>query len=263
MTYSFLREKLKLDNQGVTLVELLVSVAIMSIVMLIATNMIVNGATFFERQSTLVEIHDESTVISNYLSESIMEATAITVLFNGDEDGSGTDANQIPDSTNTTARLTGSGYLVLCDGTEDKGDKRVLVYDRENTSLYVYTIPKSDTTELDMLSTFDFSSSAALQAYLGSKPDLYLISRYVSEFSVEIPMGNVNVYDKTTRASSSELGVQDPVDITIKYRITHTNGRSFTRKFTMGVTCRNSLDYIQIYDTANSILNSYTVHSHK
>ena len=66
-----------MDNRGISLIELMVSVAIMSIVMLIATGMLTNASRFFEKQAAQVELQNEAQVITNYLSESVMEASGM------------------------------------------------------------------------------------------------------------------------------------------------------------------------------------------
>lgn len=108
-----MRKMLK-DNDGLSLVEVLVSMALMSLVMSIAVVMMVNGSRFFERQSAQIDLQNESQIVSNYLSECIMEATAFEKITTGPQIA-----------------------IKLFDEDADASNKRTLVYNVDTKSLYL------------------------------------------------------------------------------------------------------------------------------
>lgn len=67
------------NNKGLSLVELLVVMAISTIVMLLATSLIVNSSRMYSRESNTIDVQNEAQLIVNNLNEALMEANKLEV----------------------------------------------------------------------------------------------------------------------------------------------------------------------------------------
>ena len=63
------------QNKGVSLMEVLVSVAISMIVMVVAATFISNGSIFFKKQSKTIDVQNELMEVSNKINDSLMQST--------------------------------------------------------------------------------------------------------------------------------------------------------------------------------------------
>lgn len=104
----------KLNNKGFSLVEVLVVVAMSSILASLVVVIMTNSSTFFRKQSTQIDLSNESQIVTSQLNEAFMEATAYEYTDMGG----------------------GSFQIVLYDATA-KNMKRTLYYDKANTTLYL------------------------------------------------------------------------------------------------------------------------------
>lgn len=104
----------KLNNKGFSLVEVLVVVAMSIILASLVVVIMTNSSTFFRKQSTQIDLSNESQIVTSQLNEAFMEATAYEYTDMGG----------------------GSFQIVLYDATA-KNMKRTLYYDKANTTLYL------------------------------------------------------------------------------------------------------------------------------
>lgn len=76
--------KQKLNNKAFSLVEILVAVAISSIVFLIIGTFISSGTRFFNKQNTSVNLQSDLQEVSNKITDALMEATSINITETSD-----------------------------------------------------------------------------------------------------------------------------------------------------------------------------------
>lgn len=207
------------NNKGVSLIELIVAIGIMSIVMLIITAMLANATRFFEKQSSQVELQNEAQVVTNYITEAIMEA-------NGMEFDKTIGAYKLFTTDATTGKATG------------KGEKRILYYDSATTSLYVVVFDVAN----DIPDVSSYSRTG------------YLISNQVDAFTINFAQADVQD-DSTTEDPSTgatvapEKGVINPVKVEVEFRLRHNIAAA---DFEITADCRNHLDKVSIIDASGT-----------
>lgn len=76
----------KLNNQGFSLVELLVALAISGIVIVMISLLIVNSSNLFNNENKNIDLQNEFQVVDGFLSETLMEAKTIDIVDNDDGD---------------------------------------------------------------------------------------------------------------------------------------------------------------------------------
>lgn len=224
------------NNKGFTLVELLVSIGIMSIIMTLVTTMMINASRFFEKQSVFIELNNEIQVINNYLSESFMEATAMNFTITDDTTNAGRYELYKTDDTGAVPATA-------------KGVQRYLYYynDPANADpekrhvLYVVAFKETDTIPADPSGT--------------EADDIYLLSKNVSEFAVEIPTRTVIDPDAPELAPgdpapASEEVVKNPVVANITYKVTKNN---ISLDCELTVDCRNKISKVKITKADGSV----------
>lgn len=212
-----------MNNKGVSLIELMVAVAIMSIVMLIATGMLTNASRFFEKQSSQIELQNEAQVITNYLTETVMEASGMEFTITDSSTGSGVYRLYGVDAT--SGDLTG------------KGDQRVLYYDASTSSLYMVSFNAADTIP-------DPSTYASIG---------FLISDEIRYFSMDVNKGAVTDPNETTATEADgtpvvELGVRNPITCSINFTLAHN---AVSADFELTADCRNHLSEVLITKDGN------------
>ncbi len=74
----------KLNNQGFSLVELLVALAISGIVIVMISLLIVNSSNLFNNENKNIDLQNEFQVVDGFLSETLMEAKTIDIKDNDD-----------------------------------------------------------------------------------------------------------------------------------------------------------------------------------
>lgn len=140
--------KRKLNNKGISLTELLVTIAVSGIVFTIIVAFLSSGMRFFNRQSNTINLQNELQLVSNQLTETFQEAGA----FNVETTPAGADipasAKIITGIVPEDGDITGNGRYVYWDGN----------------SLYIM-----DSLNIDE-----------------DKMEGYCISHYVTDFKVEI-----------------------------------------------------------------------------
>lgn len=211
----------KMNNKGFSLIELIVSIGIMSLVMIIATTMMTSASNYFELQNARVEIQNESQLVVNHLSEVIMEATGMQFTYD---------------------EATGTGtYILFSDGS--KGNQRVLFYDNDKHSLYIVSY-ENDTNKVADIPT-DGSWIA----------DAYLISDEITSFHMDYDWGYSTSPEDINPATepSTEAGtdpadapkkvVRNPLKVRITFTIAHNKASG---DFEITADCRNALEKITI-----------------
>lgn len=214
----------KMNNKGFTLIELLVSIAIMSLVMVIATTMMTNASRYFERQSAMVEVQNESQLVTNHLSEAVMEATGMQFTYN--------------DATGTGA------YILFSDNS--KGEQRVLHYDNDTHSLYI--------------ASYKGKAVADILADTSWQTEAYMLSDEITLFHLDYDWGYSTSPEDVKPADEPVLPpgetpvkvVRNPLKLRITYTIAHNNVSS---DFEITADCRNTLEKITINGTEYEALS--------
>lgn len=112
------------QNKGMSLLEILISVAISMIVMVVAAAFISNGSIFFKNQSGTIDVQNELMECSNKLNDALMQSTD-TLEINIGEGVNG--ARIYTAAYNEDAKVFTSG----------KGSARLIEWNSNDHTLYV------------------------------------------------------------------------------------------------------------------------------
>lgn len=203
-----------MNNKGMTLVEVMVGVFLTALVMSIATAMMISSSRNFERQSAQIDIQNESQVVTNYLSEAFMEATAY---------------EEVSDGTIVAIRLYDD---------EKSENSRLVIYDAANTSLYVASFSAASAGP---------TSLPDVSAVAGYMVEEYRISDHIRDFAVTIEKSEIDPPETPDPAdpdpASGQYYIRNPFNAYITYTLFKEKA---TREFELYATCRNRLEYLRI-----------------
>ncbi len=115
-------KKLGSNNAGLSLVELLVALAVSSMVIIATMVLLTNGISSYKRQTVTAQLQEEADIALTHISDAVLEADVINVDMSDSENGS-TEAFYV-------AKEQAYGYK----------------YDKEKQLLYVITKDASDAT---------------------------------------------------------------------------------------------------------------------
>lgn len=193
----------KLNNKGLSLVEVVVALAIASIVAILIMSLVTSGSRFYRKQSNSIDLQNELQETSNKVADALMEATELYVSEQ-------------------------SGMLVIKTG-DFSGTSKV------KPKCIIWVKPNDDVN--GMVYVMDTDAPLSMDdAYDG-----YCMSKYVSDFSLKIDDsclkldddGNI-VYDAlgnkiyeqpivlnvSIKVSNDNESKQDSKTITLRNRIT-------------------------------------------
>jgi prepilin-type N-terminal cleavage/methylation domain-containing protein len=207
---------MRMNNKGVTLIELIVATGIMSVLMMTATGMLVGATKYFEKETAAVELQNEAQIVTNYITECVMEATAMDFTVSDDK-------------TQGTFKLYKEG---------SKEDQRILYFTSDGTnpgSLYMVT----------------FQDDTEPAVYADEK---YLLSDELMDFTVEVETATATdpTADPADPTAEPEMVVGNPVKLKIEFTIKHGVA---TSKFEITASCRNRLDKVTINGTEYKALD--------
>ncbi len=118
------------QNKGMSLLEILVSVAISMIVMVVAATFISNGSVFFKKQSKTIDLQNELMEVSNQINDALLQST---------------DELKITISGNAAQIYTGTYDKDSEKFTSGKGSARYIEW--QNNTVYVMNVTEvSDET---------------------------------------------------------------------------------------------------------------------
>lgn len=118
------------QNKGFSLVEILVSLAVSSIVLVVVGVFISTGTNFFNSTSRTIELQKELMEVSNKVNDSLIQATAINIDYKSSgapEEGVVIYTGEI--STDGKSFITGKGNTSKKIEWTGKTDKKVYVMD--------------------------------------------------------------------------------------------------------------------------------------
>ena len=156
-------KKYQIDNKGLTLIELIVSLAISSFVILGAYSLVMIGSKNYQRANIVTNVQQEISFASNMVGEAIRSGDSENSIIWKLSDGSG--------GTDVVLYL---GYNPAAVSSAEQ--KRVFHYDDSENKLYVYTSEGQVTDTADLL------------VYVNKADDVkkeHLVSKYVDSFDLE------------------------------------------------------------------------------
>ena len=120
------------QNKGMSLVEVIVSVAVSMIVLFIAATFMTTSTNFFNRQSGSIDLQDELLEASNNVNDTLMSASALIIVNNT---SGGLDIYSGEYTTDKKSFTTG------------KGSARKIEWLKDKSEMYVYNTPSLETAE--------------------------------------------------------------------------------------------------------------------
>ena len=219
--------KIRKNNQGLTLVELLVTFAILLIVMGSIITFLVTTTTLFKSSSTETNIQNEAQLASNRIHDMLISASAgVTYYYVDGSSGNKSQVYQDPASGTASAKAL---YIYNWEDNPAAGaseyGKKVMIY------CIIFNPAKE---ELDYIA-YNYSTDSSGNivevdpAGDASRADeTNILSKYVTDFSVKL-------YNASTGAVNTLLKNQ------VYYKITFSlNGKNYTTENT--VTLRNNVE---------------------
>lgn len=197
----------KLNNKGLSLVEVLVALAIASIVATLIMSLVTSGSRFYRKQSNSIDLQNELQETSNRVADALMEATSLSVTEQ-------------------------SGMLIIRTGDFSEKNPKV------KPKCIIWVKPHDDTKG----AVYVMDTDAPLS--MDDAYDGYCMSKYVSDFSLTIDdsclklddddnvkydaLGN-KIYDQpivlnvSIKVTNNNESKQDSKTITLRNRITTFN----------------------------------------
>ena len=120
------------QNKGMSLVEVIVSVAVSMIVLFIAATFMTTSTNFFNRQSGSIDLQDELLEASNNVNDALMSASSLMIVNNT---SGGVDIYTGEYTSDKKSFITGKGSARRIEWLEDKKE------------MYVYNTPSLDSSE--------------------------------------------------------------------------------------------------------------------
>lgn len=115
------------QNKGMSLMEVLISVAISMIVMIVAATFISNGSIFFKKQSKTIDLQNELMETSNRINDALLQSTDELTISVGT-------------NVNGAKIYTGSYDSNTKKFTSGKGSARFIEWNKQNSTLYVMDV---------------------------------------------------------------------------------------------------------------------------
>ncbi len=202
---------IKLDNKGMSLMELLIAVAIASVVSLLIVTMMTSSSTMFRRESEVIDVQNDLQVVQNQVRDALMEAKEISIVKSGDSVRIYTGA--VDTATN---KLTSEG---------NTGTECIITY-------------KDDVLYLS-------------NSYMTDIPKGYILSENVTDFDISIAGTPIEYTEEITDSNGNYVGSVDKeyydnpisVDVTLKVG-TGSNAKNAD----MTVKLRNKVKNFYVYN---------------
>lgn len=205
----------KLNNKGMSLVELLIAIAIASVVSMLVVVMMTEGTSMFGKESKKIDLQNEIQVVENHLTDTFMEAKAINVVKCGE------DVRIYTGKVNTTTNA------LMAEGSGESYTDCILTYKEDK--LYI------------------------TGTYMETIPDGYLLSENILDFSIDIATEPSSESSLVTNADGSQSSVttyyyESPISV----KLTMTVGTEDNNKeIDMIIKIRNNIDEYNIYTVDN------------
>lgn len=216
--------KVKLNNKGVTLVELIIAVAIAAVVSTLIVTMIVSSSNMFSRESKVIDGQNEMQIVQNQITDRLREAKEINVVKCGD-------AIRI-----YTGEVDLDTNKLVAEGSSGKYTDCIITY--IDKKLYVTS------------------------SYMTNIPEGYLLADDVSQFEIAIATDGEAYTEYETDASNNPYEVtryyyDNPISVTIKMDVGTGDAK---KNADLTVKLRNEIDVYRTYNVAtfNALLKGVT-----
>lgn len=211
----------KLNNEGLTLVELIVAVAIAAIVSLLIATMMVNGTSMFGRESRTIDLQNDLQVIQNQLTEKLMEAKSITVVRSGDDVRIYT--GPVNYESNKLIAETGGGKYTDCIITYK--DKKLYI-----TSTYMEDIPEgyllsNYVTDFDLKIATEQESEVKEIVHSNGTTEEKTVYYYEGPISVELQMKIGNGIDDNEKNANVKVKIRNEIETYDEYSVGGINDK--------------------------------------
>lgn len=206
--------KVKLNNKGVTLLEVIIAVAIAAVVSTLIVTMIVSSSNMFSRESKVIDGQNEMQVVQNQITDRFREAKEINVVKCGDAVRIYT--GEVDLDTNKLV-VEGSG-VKYTDCIITYVDNKLYV-----TNSYMTTIPEGYLLA-DDVSQFEISIATDAEAYTQYETDdmnnPYEVTKYYYDnpISVTIKM-DIGTGDAKKNADLT-VKLRNEIDVYRTYSVT-------------------------------------------
>lgn len=241
------------DNKGITLVELLIALAIASVIMTAVSSMILSAVRMYAKGSTNVELQNEAQTTFALLTDSVMEANGLKVVE--------------ADTIQTEYALLGEMKEIEIAGIPKIQylGKIILNYDnpiKGYREIYIASYQEADSVNIGNTQA---EVENAIKADVMNHKERYLLSAYVTRFYMDITDKAAKMEDGTDKFSVVEKIFHNPisVEITMEWKKNAGMGDS-VRSVSDRVKIRNKAEKIileNVWDTSGTIDMSgeYTV----
>ncbi len=105
-----MKKGIKLNNKGLSLIELLIALAISSVILGAVAMLVTNGVSGYNKQTTTSTLQDDANLTMNHITNAIMEANTIDLVQT--DDGSNTYTFITHDESETTTGITSNKYIL-------------------------------------------------------------------------------------------------------------------------------------------------------
>lgn len=122
-----LKKGKKHNNKGFTLTEVLVALAVSSVVITIVIAFISQGSRFYKTQSNTINLQNELQETSNVITDTLQEATYLSIISNSKNLEVYTGSYEIKEEKKLFTSVKGSSRYILRDGTG------IYVFDKADT----------------------------------------------------------------------------------------------------------------------------------
>lgn len=122
-----LKKGKKYNNKGFTLIEVLVALAVSSVVITIVVAFISQGSRFYRTQSNTINLQNELQETSNVITDTLQEATYLSITSNSKNLEVYTGSYKIVEGKKLFINEKGSSRYILRDGSG------IYIYDKADT----------------------------------------------------------------------------------------------------------------------------------
>lgn len=180
------------NNKGFSLIELLVALAIGSVIVLMTSMLLIQGSTFYNRETDNVNMRNDYQVVRNQLEQAIMEAKTLVVvkadngivIYTGEVNPSTNELKAVEESNQTTERII----------TYVKDAGKIYIGNNHDTATQDGNLLCNEVTAFDI----EFDPGCQKEVTLTSGTEL----RYVNPLQVNIDL-DLKINDSSMNSSMS------------------------------------------------------------
>ncbi|SEV94489.1 PilW family protein [[Clostridium] fimetarium] len=217
-------DKLKFNNKGITLVELLIAMAIGTIVISAVIILLNNGINSYSRQTITSQLQNDANITLNQMTDAIMEAKCIDIY------------NRIS--------ATGDTPNFITKRDDGKGNGNAYSYDKTNKILCVGPTP---------ILTGNYTQSGMLCKNVESfKVQILNSSLKTEEITETNEAGVVSTNQKI-------IGINNPIQIKVTLKL---NYNGIEREVSRVTSLRNEIKNVADFAVQNFTMTDFPLKSH-